>query len=229
MMEWDRWFQGKTFTTDWSSGNFVHWARILDRFRDRETRVLEIGSWEGRSAVFFLELLQKSRITCIDTFTGGPEYSGLEDAVASIEDRFDVNLASYGDRVRKMKSRSVPALDQLGQDNEIFDVVYIDGSHARDDVLMDSILAWRLLTPNGICMWDDYTWGLPDVPSARRPQHAIDAFLDLHSDELQVLETSGQVMVEKRPGGRAQRENLFTFPRTMGNLMRFLRRQRMHL
>lgn len=228
-MEWDSWFHGKSFTTDWSSGNFVHWARILDMFRDRETKVLEIGSWEGRSAIFFLELLPKSRLTCIDTFAGGPEYSGLDDAVVSIEARFDANLAPYGDRVRKMKSRSVPVLDQLTQQNELFDVVYIDGSHARDDVLLDSLLAWRLLAPHGVCMWDDYTWGLPDVPSARRPQHAIDAFLDLHSDELQIIETSSQVAVEKRPSDRAARQNLLTFPRTMANLIRFLRRQRMRL
>jgi predicted O-methyltransferase YrrM len=128
-----------------------------------------------------------------------------------------------------MKSRSVPALDRLAQENELFDFIYIDGSHARDDVLMDSVLAWRLLAPNGICMWDDYTWGLADVPSAQRPQHAIDAFLDLHSDELRILDTPGQVTVEKRLGNRTERQNLLTFPRTATNLIRFLTRRRMHL
>lgn len=229
-MEWDAWFQNKTFTTDWSSSNYVHWARSLDKFRDRDAAILEIGSWEGRSAIFFLELLKKCRITCIDTFAGGLDYSGLDDAIVSgIEARFDSNLAPYGDRVRKMKSRSVPALDQLAQENATFDFIYVDGSHTRDDVLVDSILAWRLLAPDGICMWDDYTWGLPDQPSARRPQHAIDAFLDLHSDELTILDHSAQVTIEKRPGCRTERQNLLTFPRTIGNLTRFLMRQRMRL
>lgn len=229
-MEWDSWFAGKTFTTDWSSSNYRSWTQTLEKLRDRRVEVLEIGSWEGRSAVFFLEFLTTCRVTCIDTFAGGPDYADFDDAVVSgIEGRFDSNLAPYGDRVRKMKSRSVPALDQLAQENKTFDLIYIDGSHARDDVLLDSVLAWRLLVPNGICMWDDYTWGLPDVPSAQRPQHAIDAFLDLHADELQVCEGSGQVAVEKRAGGQSRRQNLFTFPRTTKNLMRFLKRQPMRL
>ena len=160
-MEWDSWFRNKSFTTDWSSSNYIHWARNLEGLRDRQVKVLEIGSWEGRSAIFFLEFLPKCRISCIDTFAGGPDYAQFDQAVvASIEARFDSNLAAYGDRVRKLKSRSVPALDQLAQENEAFDLVYIDGSHARDDVLVDSVLAWRLLAPDGTCIWDDYSLGL---------------------------------------------------------------------
>ncbi len=227
-MEWDVWFQDKTFTTDWSSSNYAHWARNCEKFRQRAVSVLEIGSWEGRSAIFFLEFLPKCRISCIDTFAAGPGYAYLGDAVVnSIEARFDSNLSPYRDRVRKLTSRSLPALDQLAQENATFDLIYIDGSHARDDVLMDSVQAWRLLAPNGICIWDDYTWGLPDMPSAERPQHAIDAFLDSHADEFQILHTSAQIVVEKRPGGRANRGNRLTFPRTAANLMRFLTRRPM--
>lgn len=227
-MEWDSWFQGKTFTTDWSSCNFSNWVEYLAPLRARAVRVLEIGSWEGRSAIFFLEYMPQSRITCVDTFEGGSEHTQYEQALLStIERRFDANLSSYGDRVRKLKSRSLSALDRLAQENRTFDLVYIDGSHLRDDVMIDSILAWRLLAPGGICIWDDYIWGARDLPSTQRPQHAIDAFLDMHLDELEIRHAGAQVIVEKRPGNGAERRHYGTFPRTFRNLRRFLTRKPM--
>ena len=45
----------------------------------------------------------------------------------------------------------------------LFDLVYIDGSHSAKDVLLDSLLAWRLLRPGGAMIWDDYEWALPWV------------------------------------------------------------------
>jgi len=229
-MEWDSWFANKTFTTDWASGNYTIWAQHLAPFRDRPVRVLEIGSWEGRSAIFFLEFLPHSHVTCIDTFQGGPEYAAYaSDVVSSIEARFDANLVAYGDRVQKIKSRSVPALDELARTGRTFDLIYVDGSHARDDVLLDSVLSWRMLNLNGICIWDDYSWGMTDTPSAQRPQHAIDAFLDMCSDELVIRHIAQQVIVEKQAGDRKARENMFKFPRTPGNLLRFLKREPMRL
>ena len=41
---------------------------------DDRVRVIEIGSWEGRSALFFLNFFPRSRITCIDTFAGSSEH-----------------------------------------------------------------------------------------------------------------------------------------------------------
>jgi predicted O-methyltransferase YrrM len=227
-MEWEAWFRDKAFTADWTSVNFTNWTTHLSRFRDRAPAVLEIGSWEGRSAIFFLEFLPLCRVTCIDTFEGGAEHADFDKTVvSSIEARFDGNLASYGQRVRKIKARSLPALDRLAQDHEAFDLIYIDGSHTRDDVLIDSVLAWRLLAPDGVCMWDDYTWGLRDRAPADRPQPAIDAFLDLYCDELQILHEEDQVIVEKRPNPGSQRQNVLTFPRSAANLMRFLTRRPM--
>jgi predicted O-methyltransferase YrrM len=227
-MEWDSWFSNKTFTTDWTSSNFSVWARHLVKFRDHAAHVLEIGSWEGRSAIFFLEFLPGCHITCIDTFEVRPEHTAnAGGVVSSIESRFDSNLVAYSGRVRKIKSRSLPALDQLAQASHTFDLIYIDGSHARSDVLIDSVLAWPMLKANGICIWDDYIWGAPDVPSAQRPQDAIDAFLDMHSEELQIRHSGAQIIVEKRPGIKSEHRNRMTFPRTPANLLRFLKREPM--
>ena len=49
------------------------WRRVLAPLRKTPVRIVEIGSWEGRSALFFLKYLPYSRIVCIDTFQGTAE------------------------------------------------------------------------------------------------------------------------------------------------------------
>ena len=59
-------FRGKEFTTDWTSEHFALWHRVLAPLRDQPMRILEIGSWEGRSAVFFLTFFRRSQIVCVE-------------------------------------------------------------------------------------------------------------------------------------------------------------------
>ena len=68
------WEAGKTFSTDWAAAHFFAWAELLHPLPDKPLRILEIGSWEGRSALFFLNYLPRSRITCIDPFGGNVEH-----------------------------------------------------------------------------------------------------------------------------------------------------------
>src|SRR5262245_27164466 len=127
-----RWFSGKDFTSDWTSPNFLTWSRIFESRRDRIRQVLEIGSWEARSAIFFLEFFPQSVITCVDTFQGGVE-NRADPHLPLIEHRFDRNLGPYGHRVTKIRSDSIVALWKLHKAGQLFDLVYIDGSHQRDD------------------------------------------------------------------------------------------------
>lgn len=201
-MLWEPWYRGKSFTTDWTTHNFAVWAETLAELRERPVAVLEVGSWEGRSAIFFLEYLPLSSVTCIDTFAGGSEHS--KRSVAGIEKRFDANLAAYAGRVRKIKGRSASALDALVAEGSMFDVIYIDGSHRRDDVLVDSLLAWHILNSGGILIWDDYLWN-SEHPVSERPQQAIDVFLALHEHEWVRRQVGAQMIVQKTDT-RAARE-----------------------
>src|SRR5262245_5213669 len=60
------WYAGKSFTADWTMWKIPIWMKLLAPYQSRRTRVLEIGSWEGRSALFFLNYLRRARLTCID-------------------------------------------------------------------------------------------------------------------------------------------------------------------
>src|SRR5262249_26044944 len=135
--DYSAWFAGKSLTTDWTSPHIPVWAKLLAPHREQTLNVLEIGCWEGRSALFFLNYLPYCRMTCIDTFVGSPEYSLIPEwaqSVSDIERRFDSNLAEFAGRVEKIKACSQATLAALALQSRRYDLIYIDGSHRAVDV-----------------------------------------------------------------------------------------------
>lgn len=194
------WFWHGDFTSDWVWKNYSIWRRVLAPARDRPVRIVEIGSFEGRSAVFFLKYLPQSTMVCIDTFAGTAEenyvYRNMEQQMSAAEARFDRNVAPFAGRVEKIRSRSIPALERLAAQNRRFDLAYIDGWHRYDDVMSDSVAVWAMLEPSGIVIWDDYEWA-PDFAPEERPKPAIDDFLGIREGSYRLLAKGYQVIVEK--------------------------------
>jgi predicted O-methyltransferase YrrM len=178
-----------SYTTDYVSPFVDDWARALAPLTGRPgVRLLEIGSFEGRSATWFLNHVlthETSEIVCVDLFSR-PE----------LEARFDHNirLADRHGRVRKLKGRSADVLAAL--DPAGFDAVYVDGGHDAGTVLLDALLAWKLLKPGGVLIFDDYLWEL-ERPLSGRPQLAIDLFLATMGDALEILHMGYQVIGRK--------------------------------
>lgn len=79
----------------------------------------------------------------------------------------------------------------------LFDFIYIDGSHIAKDVLTDACMAWPLLKPKGIMVFDDYMWGDPrDI--LHRPKAAIDAFTNIFAEEAEIVHVGYQLVVRKK-------------------------------
>ena len=194
------------FTKDWFSWAPQVWEQLIPHLPgeggDRE--FLEIGSFEGRSAVWIVEnMMQDGDILgCIDTWEGGEEHG--EENMGSVEERFDHNIAvlcaKYPERYTdKYKSTSTAALAEIMQGGRkpTFEFIYIDGSHIAKDVLTDACMAWPLLKPKGIMVFDDYMWGDPrDI--LHRPKPAIDAFTNLFAEELNIVHVGYQLVVQKK-------------------------------
>lgn len=182
------------FTNDW----FKHNAKNWDKF-PRIQSALEIGSYEGQSSVWIIEhmLEESGRIYCIDTWAGGEEHGGID--FDEVESRFDKNVkaAKFGyQQVFKIKDKSCKALATLFRLNETFDFIYIDGSHIAKDVLTDACMSWPMLNRGGIMVFDDYGWGNPrDI--LHRPKIAIDAFVNIFAEELQLTGCGAQAIVRK--------------------------------
>ncbi len=195
-----RWYDGKDFSCDWTSGNIPIWASILHQHRDRGLRILEIGSWEGRSALFFLNYLPKSHIVCIDPFAGNAEHHQDEyfaKLVPATEDRFDRNVVEpFGDRVEKIKGASGAVVPQLAIDARQFDIVYIDGSHFAADVYADAALIWPLVAPGGFVIFDDYNWDLMK-DERERPKLGVDTFLIGIAGQYRLVHSDYQLVIAK--------------------------------
>lgn len=198
------WYADKSFNYDWTSWHFPKWIPLLAPYRRRSTRVLEIGSWEGRSALFFLNYLPRARLTCVDTFEGGQEHREAAQRSAAdarelraVERRFDANTARFARRIEKVKAHSADALAALGLGSTRYDIAYIDGSHRAADVYSDAVLTWPLMARGGIVIFDDYQWD--EMPNRLdNPKPGIDAFLKAAKGQYRVVLKSYQVAVVKR-------------------------------
>jgi predicted O-methyltransferase YrrM len=184
------------FAADWVSRHAPVWAQMIERLRP--TRILEIGSFEGRSTCFFVEHCSRNgpvKIYCIDTWRGGLEHDPGE--MPEVEHRFEHNVRIASERaasiveVKKMKGQSLQILSELiALKEHPFDLIYIDGSHQAPDVLTDSILAFHLLRVGGTMIFDDYLWSMEadgKQDPLNMPKPAIDAFINLFQRKLKVI------------------------------------------
>jgi predicted O-methyltransferase YrrM len=179
--------------------NLVLWCDTFSRSFKRAdpVRILEIGSWEGRSTLFLLTYFTEGHLTAVDTWAGGDEHQdNAERDLSELESQFDANLTSFAKRLTKRKGLSQQVLPQLLDEEQKFDVIYVDGSHFADDVLTDGINAWRLLKKGGILIFDDLLWAC--YPRARaNPAWAIKLFLKYFRGEYTILNAYSQIVLRK--------------------------------
>lgn len=121
--------------------------------------VVEVGSYQGRSAAFAAPILRKQgcNLICVDPWNANDSdvYKSPEHAVSS-RDRFRANMAEHSDVVQDMPVPSLEAAKILKLSGARPGLVFIDGCHLYDQVRAD-ILAWRpLLRAGGILCGHDY-------------------------------------------------------------------------
>lgn len=217
------------FTKDWFGWAPPVWEQLIPMLPEGKRSFLEIGSFEGRSAVWIIENMMNPGdwIDCVDTWEGGEEHS--EEDMDAVEARFDHNIAVVLDGYEKKKRTHHMRYASAGSDAEnnrvykykststeflgrklafqmeylkpdyvpMYDFIYIDGSHIAKDVLTDACMAWPLLKPKGIMVFDDYMWGNPrDI--LHRPKPAIDAFTNIFAEEVDIVHVGYQLVVRKK-------------------------------
>jgi predicted O-methyltransferase YrrM len=176
------------FSSDWFTHNIPVWEQFLAAFKDKaDVRYLEVGVFEGRSAVWMLENIlthPSARLTAIDIF---PD---------DLLDRFVGNIEKSGfrDKVEIFKGKSQEKLRELPLAS--YDLIYIDASHRAKHVFLDTALSWDLLKDGGLLIFDDY---LPntEIPADLLPKGSIDTFLMAFGDEIELLHSEYQIIVRK--------------------------------
>ena len=196
------------FTQDWFSHNIPVWEQLATLLPGKAGKriFLEIGSFEGRSAVWLAEnvMADGDELRCIDTWEGSEEHSA--ETVQGIEDRFRHNVFVAAEkfpcrRIFQSKSTSVQELAhwlvEAPEDLPTFDFIYIDGSHIAKDVLTDACMAWPLLKQGGIMVFDDYLWG-ESRDILHRPKMATDFFVNVFAEGLDIVHIGHQFAVRKK-------------------------------
>jgi len=161
---------------------------------NKDVNSLEIGSWEGLSSYFILHILPHAHLTCVDTWAGSDEHEG-DEVLNTIESNFDSNLQPYNERLTKFKGTSFNFFNTQNERGK-FDLIYIDGSHHCDDVVIDAIKGFELLKVGGIMIFDDYFWRFykRDMDN---PAGAINSFLNLKKGSYKIVSVYYQLIIEK--------------------------------
>ena len=157
---------------------------------------LEIGSYEGNSAIFVATNYPNSSILCVDPWE--PYEEKEKENFNLIENRFDFNIKDLKN-IKKNKKTS----DNFFLNNkEKFDFIYIDGFHRYDYVLRDCYNAWDCLKIGGIIACDDYIWqAWNDIKL--NPCYAINKFIKDKQKEIKILTvTKSQIFFKKIKYGR---------------------------
>lgn len=212
------------FTQDWFNWAPPVWEQLIPMLPERRS-FLEIGAFEGRGTVWIIENMMNPGdwIDVVDTWQGGEEHTNGE--LDGAEHRFDynINLAlggseaegrarhvryasiapTEGERKKVYKYKSTSSsflgskLSHFVDYENLYDFIYIDGSHTAKDVLTDACMAWPLLKQGGLMVFDDYMWGNPrDI--LHRPKAAVDAFTNFFAEEVDIIHVGYQAVVRKK-------------------------------
>lgn len=188
------------FTDDMFTRCIPVWKKVMAPFEGKPgVNYLEIGLYEGGSAVWMLENVlthPTARLTGIDIFEG------------PVKDRFlaNIELSGSAHKVTTITEYSQLALRELPFDS--FDIVYVDGSHDKDDVLEDAILCWRLVKEGGLLIFDDYRGandyvyeGIDELEpgsSWQSPKPAIDPFVQCFDEHFEVIHNDFQLILRRK-------------------------------
>lgn len=170
-------------------GWFWHEADLLALLRRiRPARVVEVGTWLGRSAIPQALALKEwgGTLTCVDPFDGGAELRARPELAAIIPQSEAIcraNLARYGcDNAEVWRTTSTRAAARWKREKRLAPgLVYVDGAHDEASVLADLRAWWPLVGPGGAMAGDDY--GSADYPGVTRAWEAfaVEQRLDLRT------------------------------------------------
>lgn len=181
-----------TISSDFFSTNVYYFYKHIKNYKNFD--YLEIGSYEGCSAIYIANKFKESKIFCVDIWERVKEEYSDGINFNDIEKNFDHNSKNYSN-IYKYKDYS----DNFFLKNKnTFDVIYVDGHHLAEQVYKDAVNSWKFLNSNGLLIFDDYIWkNYQDL--SKNPCFAINKFLKERWSNLKILEiTNSQIFIKKK-------------------------------
>jgi len=183
------------YTQDYFSYNIKYLSRIIYKYNltEKNMSILEIGSFEGLSTVFFLTYLKNSKIHCVDPFLCFTENKDKD--FNQVFENFKNNTKEFQTRVRLSNTTSDDFFKK--NLNEKFDLIYIDGDHHADNVLRDARNSFKLLNRGGFIVFDDFLWGYYNETNLN-PIGGVKQFLFENFFGLRIVSIGYQLVIQKK-------------------------------
>jgi hypothetical protein len=189
-----------TFTDNWFTDRIPTWTQELKEFKGKpDVHYLEIGTFEGRSALWVLENVltnPTSKITIIDSFEEGKTYETFVS---------NVKLSGEPDKFKILRGTSTEKLREVPLDS--IDFAYVDGSGEGIVMLSDLVTTWNLVKVDGIIICSRYALDKREREDLELKTHdpgpfeAIDTFLKVFKPYVTVLAfQDNQVFIRKERG-----------------------------
>lgn len=122
--------------------------------------IVELGSWLGGSALFFLEQAPQATVIAIDHWKGSLEHQQFPywaQKLPTLYETFLCNCWDYKDRLIPMRTTTLEGLQELYDLNIYPDLMYVDASHDYSSVIADLEKIYALF-PKTTIVGDDWTW-----------------------------------------------------------------------
>jgi predicted O-methyltransferase YrrM len=128
---------------------------LLNLAKGRKARrILEVGTYRARTTYALYLNCPEAEITSYDIQNLKSEY---RDRLMR-EPRVSLRLESFQEAEEKLKGEKQ------------YDFIFIDGSHKVEDVVRDSLLAFKIVANGGVIIWHDYRTNGYFTPLLRVPE-----------------------------------------------------------
>ena len=143
----------KYFNTDkgseWNSNEPGHgfskyYEKYLKVLKNKEIKILEIGSYSGASAASFAKYFPQSKIYCLDINITNFKYSSER-----------INVFGLDVSKKNMLNKFYKNIN-IKSDEKYFDIIIDDGSHKLSDILISINEFYINLKTNGFYIIEDY-------------------------------------------------------------------------
>jgi hypothetical protein len=194
------------WTNDLPMGSKQQFLNIIQYFNQTyrkvlsgdKIKILEIGTYTGISLINIIIMIPNSNGIGVDKWSSYNENNLLENMdTLNVEKSFYKNIHTFGlqDRITGLKEDSTNALISFIKNKNMFDFIYIDGSHLLLDCYSNLILAWNVLEKGGIIAIDDYLYKKDTILYS--PFEAVNHFLKCYEGKYNLLNKGYRVFLQK--------------------------------
>ena len=131
-------------TQDQGHGFSGFYTQHLEHLKQREIKILEIGSYAGASASAFVKYFPNSKVYCFDINISKFIY-------------YSKNMHVFGLNIKDQKKvEKILSKINLEFNSNFFDVIIDDGSHYLSDILFSLKILFKYIKKGGIYVIEDF-------------------------------------------------------------------------